>query len=65
MTREIKVGDTVRLRDDTHREGYSLLGAYEDHADAAVLTCDEGYAVVNRQLDGALFWNVDELEVVE
>lgn len=64
MNNEIKVGDRVRLRDDAEREGYSLIGKYEDHPDATVLTSDGEYVVVSRQLDGALFWNVAELEKV-
>ncbi len=64
MNKDIKVGDTVRLRDDTEREGYSLIGPYEDHPDAKVLTADGEYVVVHRQLDGALFWHVNELEKV-
>lgn len=63
MTREIKVGDTVKLRDDTEREGYTLLQQpYEDNPTARVLAVSAEYVVVDQQLDGALFWNADQLE---
>lgn len=62
MNNEIVVGDQVRLRDDVEREGYSLIGGYEDHPDAKVVARDGHHVVVDRQLDGALLWNVSELE---
>lgn len=66
MAREIKIGDIVRLRDDTEREGYALLNVpYEDNPDARVVALANGYAVVDRQLDGALFWDAKELEVID
>lgn len=65
MAHDIKIGDTVRLRDDTEREGYTLLSEpYEDNPDAKAIALANGYAVVDRQLDGALFWDARLLEVV-
>lgn len=66
MANEIKIGDTVRLRDDTEREGYTLLDEpYEDNENARVVCLAGGFAVVNRQLDGALFWCAKQLEKVD